>query len=70
TQAHNVARQVFCDVDGVVQAAPAPRFDKTPGAISVSPTAASISDPVALRSWGISEAEIETLIAQGDPKGL
>ncbi|WP_420725746.1 CaiB/BaiF CoA transferase family protein [Hwanghaeella sp. LZ110] len=64
SQAHNAARKVFCEVDGVVQSSPAPRFDQTPGAISISPAAASISDPVALRSWGVSEEEIETLIEQ------
>jgi alpha-methylacyl-CoA racemase len=34
---HNVARNTFVTVDGVTQPAPAPRFDRTPGAIQGPP---------------------------------
>jgi len=30
---HNVARQTFADIDGVLQPAPAPRFSRTPAAV-------------------------------------
>jgi alpha-methylacyl-CoA racemase len=30
---HNVARETFVEIDGVIQPAPAPRFSRTPGAI-------------------------------------
>ena len=30
---HNVARQTFVEIDGVIQPAPAPRFSRTPSAI-------------------------------------
>ncbi|MDF1749939.1 MAG: CaiB/BaiF CoA-transferase family protein [Alphaproteobacteria bacterium] len=63
--AHNATRQVFCTVDDVVQPAPAPRFDQTPGAISISPAAASNSDPNALRAWNFTDGDIQALIDKG-----
>ena len=45
----NVERQVFVERDGIGQAAPAPRFSVTPGAISESKTV-SIEDAIA--AWG------------------
>jgi alpha-methylacyl-CoA racemase len=49
SHAHNVARRTFVDVDGVVQPAPAPRFDRTPSSDPVSARAASLGDVIA--SW-------------------
>jgi alpha-methylacyl-CoA racemase len=52
-----VARQTFVEHDGVVQPAPAPRFSRTPGAISdPRQTAAE-----ALAAWGLSDDEIARL---------
>ena len=34
---HNAAREIYVEVDGVVQAAPVPRFSCTPGAITLPP---------------------------------
>jgi alpha-methylacyl-CoA racemase len=58
---HNVARQVFTEVGGVTQPAPAPRFSRTPGAISRPPSAPAADTDEALTDWGLSEAEIAKL---------
>lgn len=52
--AHNVARDTFVAVDGVVQPAPAPRFSRTPSAVPVT-MAASTVDAEA-RRWGVTAA--------------
>jgi alpha-methylacyl-CoA racemase len=59
--AHNVARQTFVEIEGVVQPAPAPRFSATPGAISGPPPAIGADNIGALRDWGFSAADIESL---------
>ena len=58
---HNVARETFLDLDGVVQPAPAPRFSVTPGAVQGPPPAIGAHDREALADWGFSAAEIEGL---------
>jgi alpha-methylacyl-CoA racemase len=60
---HNVARQTFLDIDGVVQPAPAPRFSATPGAIHGPPPAIGEHNETALADWGFSGREIEALKA-------
>lgn len=55
---HNAARQTFVQVDGVLQAAPAPRFSATPGKISKTPRDASRPDAEALRAWGNSAQKL------------
>jgi alpha-methylacyl-CoA racemase len=65
--AHNVARQTFVEVAGVVQPAPAPRFSATPGAIQGPPPAVGAHDREALADWGFSYAEIDALFAVGEP---
>jgi alpha-methylacyl-CoA racemase len=62
---HNVARQTFVELGGVVQPAPAPRFSATPGAIQGPPPAIGAHDREALGDWGFSEAEIEALKTSG-----
>ena len=63
--AHNVARQTFVNIDGVVQPAPAPRFSATPGAIAGPPPAIGAHSRSALEAWGFSSAEIGTLESVG-----
>jgi alpha-methylacyl-CoA racemase len=63
--AHNVARQTFVEVDGVVQPAPAPRFSATPGVIAGPPPAIGAHSRSALGGWGFSAAEIEQLESVG-----
>ena len=54
---HNAARGTFVDVDGRVQPAPAPRFSRTPGAISrPAPEPGGDTDQV-LADWGITGLE-------------
>ena len=62
--AHNVARGTFVDVEGVAQHAPAPRFDRTPGAIGARCLAGEHTDDV-LSALGLSAAEIASLRADG-----
>lgn len=63
--AHNVARQTFVDIDGVVQPAPAPRFSATPGAIQGPPPAVGAHDQQALSDWGFSGDQIAELRTAG-----
>jgi len=63
--AHNVARETFVTIEGVVQPAPAPRFSGTPGAIQGPPPKIGAHNDEALSQWGFSGAEIEALKASG-----
>jgi len=62
---HNVARGTFVEIDGVVQPAPAPRFSRTPPAVSRGPSEPGEDTREALAAWGIPEREIEELVASG-----
>ena len=62
---HNVARETFVELDGVVQPAPAPRFSVTPGVIQGPPPAIGAHDREALGDWGFSPAAIDALKASG-----
>ncbi|MBS0491743.1 CaiB/BaiF CoA transferase family protein [Phenylobacterium sp.] len=62
---HNVARQTFVELGGVVQPAPAPRFSATPGEIQGPPPAIGAHDREALADWGFSAAAIDELKAAG-----
>jgi alpha-methylacyl-CoA racemase len=62
---HNVARETFVDVDGIVQPAPAPRFSRTrPEIRSGMPDLAADAD-AALRAWGVSDDELSALRTAG-----
>ena len=63
--AHNVARQTFVEVEGVIQPAPAPRFSGTPGKIQGPPPAIGAHNETALSEWGFSREQIAELEAQG-----
>jgi alpha-methylacyl-CoA racemase len=62
---HNVARQTFVDIDGVIQPAPAPRFSATPGAIQGPPPSIGEHNDTALADWGFSAGEIAALKTAG-----
>ncbi|MGA0600529.1 CaiB/BaiF CoA transferase family protein [Caulobacter sp. KR2-114] len=62
---HNVARQTFLDLDGVVQPAPAPRFSATPGQVQGPPPAIGAHNETALKDWGFSGDEIAALQSSG-----
>ena len=63
--AHNVARQTFIEIDGVMQPAPAPRFSRTPAAKPSAPEPAGLRSVEVLRAWGIGAAAIDALKASG-----
>ncbi len=50
---HNVARNTFVEVDGVVQPGPAPRFSRTEPVIQGPPPFAGEHNDTALKDWGI-----------------
>ncbi|MEE4382008.1 MAG: CaiB/BaiF CoA-transferase family protein [Pseudomonadales bacterium] len=62
---HNRARGTFLEVDGIAQPAPAPRFSRTvPEVRGAAPAPGADSEDV-LRSFGFSEAEIDSLRESG-----
>ncbi len=63
--AHNVARETFVTVEGVVQPAPAPRFSGTPGAIQGPPPKIGAHNEEALADWGFSAGDIDALKEKG-----
>jgi alpha-methylacyl-CoA racemase len=62
---HNRHRGTFVEVDGVVQPAPAPRFNRTPSKIQRPPARPGEHTEEGLRAWGINDAELERLRSSG-----
>jgi alpha-methylacyl-CoA racemase len=62
---HLVARRTLVDVNGMVQPAPAPRFSRTPGAVGQPARKPGQDTTEALRDWGIKDATIDRLLADG-----
>jgi alpha-methylacyl-CoA racemase len=62
---HNVARNAFVEVNGVVQPGPAPRFSRTVAQIRRPPSEAGADTDEALGAWGLSAAEIAALRGSG-----
>jgi alpha-methylacyl-CoA racemase len=58
---HNRHRGTFINEDGVVQPAPAPRFERTPSAIQRPPARPGEHTEEALHDWGFSASELESL---------
>ena len=61
-EAHNQTRGTFIDVNGIMQPAPAPRFERTPGAIQNAPSTEGSDTISALTDWGYCKNEIDALI--------
>jgi alpha-methylacyl-CoA racemase len=59
------ARATFTELGGVVQPAPAPRFSRTPGALSSPPPAPGEHTDDALADWGFTADERAALRAAG-----
>jgi alpha-methylacyl-CoA racemase len=57
----NAAREVFVEVGGVLQPAPAPRFGRTPAKVPSPPPAPGADTDAALADWGLSDTEIAAL---------
>ncbi len=62
---HNQERRTFVEVEGVVQAAPAPRFSRTVPGLPSRPARAGEHSEQALASWGFSSEEIVRLRESG-----
>jgi alpha-methylacyl-CoA racemase len=60
---HNIERGTFV-TDGPLQAAPAPRFSRTPGAIQRPPAVPGAHTDEALLDWGFGREELAELRAQ------
>ncbi|WP_158882768.1 CaiB/BaiF CoA transferase family protein [Amycolatopsis anabasis] len=58
---HNAARGTFVEVGGVVQPAPAPRFDRTPPAVPEPPHEKGADTVSVLTEFGFDAAEIDRL---------
>lgn len=53
THAHMIARGIYIEQGGVVQAGPAPRFSRTPGRIGAPPCRAGAGGNELLEEWGV-----------------
>ena len=62
---HNVARDTFITVGGVVQPAPAPRFGRTPAAPPSPPVKPGADTEAVLAGLGLSAREITALRDRG-----
>lgn len=60
---HNTERGTFARVAGVLQANPAPRFSRTPPALTVPPPFPGQDTQAVLSEWGFSGDEIDRLIS-------
>lgn len=62
---HNLARKTFVEIDGVVQNAPAPRFNRTPAARPSPPRVAGADTQAVLEEAGFGPEEIRLLQTGG-----
>jgi alpha-methylacyl-CoA racemase len=65
THPHNIARDMFVDVDGAPHPAPAPRFSRTPTAVQGAPVKPGADTDTALTEWGFDPAEVAQLKSGG-----
>jgi alpha-methylacyl-CoA racemase len=62
---HLRARHTFVEIAGVVQPAPAPRFERTPTSTPTPPARPGANTDAALQAWGFSAEEVSDLRAAG-----
>ena len=62
---HNVSRGTFCEVDGLTQAAPAPRFSRTVPDTPTSAARPGENTKEVLLSWGLDAERIDAALAGG-----
>src|ERR1700722_11056747 len=62
---HNIARSTYIEVDGAVQPAPAPRFSRTPSAVSKPPSPPGADTVSGLVEWGVDESVVAKLRDSG-----
>jgi alpha-methylacyl-CoA racemase len=60
---HNVARQTFVEIGGVMQPAPAPRFSRTVPEVQGPPEGAR--NEASLKAWGFSDGDVAKLQSAG-----
>ena len=60
-----MARATYIEVDGAVQPAPAPRFSKTPSAVSKPPSPPGADTVSGLVEWGVDESVVAKLRQSG-----
>ena len=65
THPHNVAREMFVDVEGAPQPAPAPRFSRTTTAVQGAPVKPGAHTDTALADWGFDPLEVAQLRTDG-----
>jgi alpha-methylacyl-CoA racemase len=65
THPHNIAREMFVDVDGAPHPAPAPRFNRTPTEIQGAPAKPGADTDTALTEWGFEPTEVARLKSAG-----
>jgi len=63
THPHLAARGTYVEHHGVVQPAPAPRFSRTPAALTTPPSPVGADTRAALTAWGV--PDVEGLLASG-----
>lgn len=61
---HNKARNVFVEIDGVTQPAPAPRFSATPAQLPTPPAHPDANLFEALSPWGLDQQRIDGLVSR------
>jgi alpha-methylacyl-CoA racemase len=59
---HAIARNSYVEIAGIVQPAPAPRFDRTPAEVQNPPSKNGEQTELLLEDWGFSEQEIQELL--------
>ena len=62
---HNVDREVFVELGGIAQPAPAPRLSRTPGVLDRMPAATGEHTRQALADWGITPRRVDELVKRG-----
>lgn len=63
---HNAARGTHVSIGGIVQPAPAPRFERTPPPLPEPPEdQPGIDGAALLKEWGVEAARVESLIESG-----
>lgn len=58
---HNISRETFITIDGVIQPAPAPRFSRTSPNVPNAPSRVGADSEAILRDWGIPDMVISQL---------
>ncbi|MGJ8686208.1 MAG: CaiB/BaiF CoA transferase family protein [Spongiibacteraceae bacterium] len=62
---HNMARNSYVEVEGMIQPAPAPKFSRTPSAVPVKGPDVGVNTDEVLLAWGFSSQQLQDLRAGG-----